>query len=370
MTVAKFEATTELNLNQIEIIDTVKDRYLENAWKEDTSFKELVNSIKEQGIITPLIFSRIDKNKFEIIAGRRRLAAIKELHTKYNENIETIPARVLDTSTPTSTKYIISYIENLQRVKLPNYAQVESLLYAVIHDVVANESFEESFGYSVTQILRARAEIEEIIKQINNIAKNQTSKELDMRQSLVLTSIKNIASAIKLSQHTLIKKIVHNSLDIRTKILVLDYNLNADYAIFSKGKPELAKLLFNITEIYRRRKLQEQEQDFKAIAEILASVNMNIADFFDGKDDFNIIIEKNPNGEYFKDKITQILNMLIDDFHCKTIDFKNKQQQEQKNKLSSQLLTTIKNIKDVSKLQQILNFAHSLEQAKNDGGKK
>ena len=43
----------------------------------DKSMEELIESIKENGILTPIIVRRLDNEQFEIISGHRRVAAGK-----------------------------------------------------------------------------------------------------------------------------------------------------------------------------------------------------------------------------------------------------------------------------------------------------
>lgn len=78
-----------------------------------TEMEELINSIKEHGIIQPLIVTKILKSeplKYEIIAGERRWRAAQTLE------LETVPAIVR--SVEKSEKLELSLIENIQRKDL------------------------------------------------------------------------------------------------------------------------------------------------------------------------------------------------------------------------------------------------------------
>ena len=71
------------------------------------NLKELSESIKEHGVIQPILVTKIDKDKYELIAGERRLQASKLI------NKETIPAIVrLATS---QEKLELALVENIQR---------------------------------------------------------------------------------------------------------------------------------------------------------------------------------------------------------------------------------------------------------------
>lgn len=72
--------------------------------------EELINSIREHGIIQPLIITKIDKDKYQIVAGERRWRAAKILELK------TVPAIVRDVNE--MEKLEISLLENIQRQDL------------------------------------------------------------------------------------------------------------------------------------------------------------------------------------------------------------------------------------------------------------
>ncbi|MCK4525691.1 MAG: ParB/RepB/Spo0J family partition protein [Candidatus Andersenbacteria bacterium] len=74
------------------------------------NLKELSESIKEHGIIQPILVTKIDNNKYELIAGERRLQATKLV------GIKEIPAIVrLATN---QEKLELALIENIQRHNL------------------------------------------------------------------------------------------------------------------------------------------------------------------------------------------------------------------------------------------------------------
>ena len=56
----------------------------------DKSMEELIESIKENGILTPIIVRRLDNEQFEIISGHRRVAAGKVA------KIHKFPAQIME----------------------------------------------------------------------------------------------------------------------------------------------------------------------------------------------------------------------------------------------------------------------------------
>ncbi len=81
--------------------------------REDFGYQELedlINSIREHGILQPLIVSKIDEESYELIAGERRLRAAKIL------NLKTVPAIVRPARD--HEKLELALVENIQRKDL------------------------------------------------------------------------------------------------------------------------------------------------------------------------------------------------------------------------------------------------------------
>jgi ParB family transcriptional regulator, chromosome partitioning protein len=73
--------------------------------------EDLMNSIKEHGIIQPLTVSRLPGGGYELIAGERRFRAAKML------GLATVPVTVRSTDDSTN-KLVLALIENIQREDL------------------------------------------------------------------------------------------------------------------------------------------------------------------------------------------------------------------------------------------------------------
>ena len=63
--------------NKISVSDLVRNKYQPRKTFDENSLEELTNSIKERGMIQPIIVRKLaeDNSKFEIIAGERRWLA-------------------------------------------------------------------------------------------------------------------------------------------------------------------------------------------------------------------------------------------------------------------------------------------------------
>lgn len=79
---------------------------------DEAEMQELIDSIDEHGILQPLVVRRVATNRYELIAGERRLRAAK--HLKW----EKVPCVVKTEVAGTEKSLVYALIENLQREDL------------------------------------------------------------------------------------------------------------------------------------------------------------------------------------------------------------------------------------------------------------
>lgn len=111
-------------VEKILIDHLVSSRYQPRKNFDDAALIELVDSVKVNGIIQPLIVRQIEKNVYELIAGERRLLAAKKLGLSF------VPAIVRNVED--SVAFVFALIENIQRENL-NPVE-EALAFARFHD--------------------------------------------------------------------------------------------------------------------------------------------------------------------------------------------------------------------------------------------
>jgi len=106
------DTKSKTNITKLKIYDVKRNRLQPRKVFNKESLEELTNSIKERGVIQPIIV-RKDKNligKFEIIAGERRWLASQ------NAGLHEIPVVILDVNDEKSLEFAI--VENIQRKDL------------------------------------------------------------------------------------------------------------------------------------------------------------------------------------------------------------------------------------------------------------
>ena len=103
------ETKLESQKNHLAISDLVPNKYQPRKIFDETSLEELTNSIKERGMIQPIIVrkSNSDKAKFEIIAGERRWLAAQRA------GLHDVPVVITEADDLKSLEFAI--VENVQR---------------------------------------------------------------------------------------------------------------------------------------------------------------------------------------------------------------------------------------------------------------
>ena len=103
------ETKIEPQKNQVSISDLVPNKYQPRKIFDEASLEDLTNSIKERGMIQPIIVrnSNNDRTKFEIIAGERRWLAAQRA------GLHNIPVVITEANDLKSLEFAI--VENVQR---------------------------------------------------------------------------------------------------------------------------------------------------------------------------------------------------------------------------------------------------------------
>ena len=110
---AKKEAIFYIEIDKIE-----SNPYQPRQEFEDKNIKDLAESIREYGILQPLIVTRTGRGSYQLIAGERRLKAAKKV------GLAQVPVIIRE---PTKKEKLeVSLIENVQRVNLNAMEKAEA----------------------------------------------------------------------------------------------------------------------------------------------------------------------------------------------------------------------------------------------------
>jgi len=101
---------------------TVLEQVRSNVDIESDSFKSLMQSINDKGILEPLIVTAQDNGTYSLICGERRYRAAMKLR------LETVPVRVIETGKESGEAITYQLTENLQREDLNPIDQAKGIL--------------------------------------------------------------------------------------------------------------------------------------------------------------------------------------------------------------------------------------------------
>ena len=106
------DTKVDTNINKLSISELVRNKYQPRKNFNQENLDELTNSIKERGIIQPIIVRKsVDqKFKYEIIAGERRWLAAQ------NAGLHEVPVVITEADDLKSLEFAI--VENVQRIDL------------------------------------------------------------------------------------------------------------------------------------------------------------------------------------------------------------------------------------------------------------
>ena len=192
----------KIETNKVSIKDIVRNKFQPRKNFNKDSLQELTSSIKEQGIIQPIVV-RPDKSingKYEIIAGERRWLASQ------NAGLHEVPVVILDVDDVKSLEFAI--VENVQRQDL-NPIEESRGYQKLVDDFSYNQDKLSKFiGKSRSYIansLRLLSLPEEILEMVENkilsagharsliglnnaidVAKKIVQKKLSVRQAEIL----------------------------------------------------------------------------------------------------------------------------------------------------------------------------------------
>jgi ParB family chromosome partitioning protein len=159
--------------------------------------QELIDSIKAQGIIQPIVVRLIARDKYEIVAGERRWRAAAQA------GLQEVPVVIKEIDDRSAMA--IALIENIQREDLNPLEEAEALRRLLDEFEMTHQHIADAIGKSrttVTNLLR-------LIDLHADVKKLLLNKQLEMGHARALLSLDG------LQQVTAANKIVKEGLNVR-----------------------------------------------------------------------------------------------------------------------------------------------------------
>ena len=191
------ETKVEPQKNQLSISDLVPNKYQPRKIFDENHLEDLTNSIKERGMIQPIIVrkSSDDKSKFEIIAGERRWLAAQKV------GLHNVPVVVTEADDLKSLEFAI--VENVQRHDLNPLEEAQGYKRLIDEFSYDQEKVSKFIGKSrsyIANALRILTLPDEVIKLVE-------IQKLTSGHAKILVGLENAVFVAN--------KIIENKLSVR-----------------------------------------------------------------------------------------------------------------------------------------------------------
>ena len=184
-------------ITQLYLDDIIPNRFQPREIFDEKALKELAASIKEHGVIQPIIVRNIG-GKYEIIAGERRYKA------SALAGLTKIPAIIRNLDDKESSK--VALLENLQRKDLNAIEEARTYQKILELDEMTQEELAKTMGKSQSAV----ANKIRLLSLPDEIQTALLKEQISERHARSLLNISNPAEQIEM-----LKKIITNKLSVR-----------------------------------------------------------------------------------------------------------------------------------------------------------
>ena len=224
------DTKVDTNINKLSISELVRNKYQPRKNFNQENIDELTNSIKERGIIQPIVVRKSEnlKSKYEIIAGERRWIAAQKA------GLHEVPVVITEADDLKSLEFAI--VENVQRIDLN-----------IIEEAQGYQRLIDDFSYDQNKVAqfigKSRSHVTNCLRLLNlppevvNLIKNN---KLTQGHAKILVGLENALF--------LAKKIIEKNLSVRqTENLVKIFRTNK-VPKFNKKDPNIKNLELSLIE--------------------------------------------------------------------------------------------------------------------------
>ena len=191
------QVNAEGELRVLAIGDLRPGKYQPRTRMDKGALEELAASIKQRGIVQPILTREIGDGKFEIIAGERRWRAAQIA------GLATVPALVREIADDAALG--IGLIENIQREDLNAMEEAAGIQRLIEEFKLTHEEAAQAVG-------RSRAAVSNLLRLLE-LAK--PVQEMVMDAKLDMGHARALLSLVKSKQIELAHQIVHGALSVR-----------------------------------------------------------------------------------------------------------------------------------------------------------
>jgi len=216
--------------NKISIKDIVRNKFQPRKHFNKESLEELTNSIKEQGLIQPIVVrpSNADQSKYEIIAGERRWLASQ------NAGLHEVPVVILNVDDAKSLEFAI--VENVQRQDLNAIEEARGYQRLIEEFSYNQEKLSKFIGKSRSYIANS-LRLLGLPSEVLNMVETGTLSAGHARSLIGLNNSVDVA-----------KKIIQKKLSVRQSEVLVRQFRDKKFKLVSKKDSNILNLQKNLEE--------------------------------------------------------------------------------------------------------------------------
>ncbi len=191
---------------QIPVEDIIPNRFQPRINFDDQALQELATSIKQHGIIQPLVLRKLG-DKYEIIAGERRYKASQLA------GLSTVPAVISNIDDDKSAE--VALVENIQRRNLTSIEEAKSYKNLLDRGYLTQEQLAEKMGVSQSTIANKLR----LLNLADEVQEALMNEKISERHARALLSLKDKDEQVKWLNKILNDRLTVRQLDIEMKKL-------------------------------------------------------------------------------------------------------------------------------------------------------
>ncbi len=358
--------------NKMMVVNVAVDKISPNPYQprkffDDDKISSLAESIRQYGVMQPIVLTKKSKDQYELISGERRWRASKLA------GLQSIPAIIRDYEHSNEEKFELAIIENVQREDLNPVDKAKAF-----------KKLTDEFGLTHSQIASKLGKSREYISNsLRLLALPDTILDVIARGDISEGHSKPLLmlNDRPYEQQELLKKIINNNLTVRAAIQTVRSLLNTSQKSQSENDPDLAKIEKKLaeklgTKVHIDSKKEGDggkltieyfsKKDLEKIVNLVRGQGLSttpILESNDGLDNFNNnfqnLNEEKIEPQHFKEEIkklennSQTDNTDLDDFNISSFNKKNTE-------------NNIVNVEKKEKENQVIDNFQNIDQTTNN----
>lgn len=251
---------------QLKVDEIVPNEFQPRTQFDDEKIKELAQTLQTHGMIQPIVVRKKAENKYEVIAGERRLRAAKLLGW---ETISAIVRNLTDTETAS-----VALIENIQREELSVIEEAQAYAQLIKMHSLTQEALAQRLGKSQSTIANRLR----LLTLPDEIKQGLMERVITERHARALVKLKDEDLQLKFYQ-----KIIDQQLNVReTDEMIKQFLEKGENEKKKRPKPKfISKDIRIATNTIRRSlkmieqtgiKVESEEEDFDDYYQITIKV--------------------------------------------------------------------------------------------------